>query len=478
MANIAWQPQPGPQTALLECPVFDIFYGGARGGAKTDGCLGEWAKHAIEYPGLARGVFFRRELPMLEEAIERAKEIYIPLGGEWREQKKMFIMPGGSRLTFRPLENDDDAGKYLGHAYTRIYFEEITQWPSPSPVDRLVGTLRSAHGVPVGLRATGNPGGPGHQWVYDRYVRPNPGGYEVFIGEHNQERVFIPARVWDNKILLSKDPDYPERLKGVGSEALVKAWLDGNWDIIEGAYFEEFGPQHQIEPFEIPDHWSRFLSMDWGSYYPFSVGWWAVASESVEVGERTIPKGALIRYKEWYGAKKPNLGLKMSAEDVAAGILQRMGKPFVKFGVLDPSAFKHDGGPSVAERIYAASGLVFRKADNRRTGRHGAAGGWDQLRSRLRGFDDTPMIYCFNTCKDSIRTIPMLQHDANNPEDADARGEDHAADEWRYAVMSRPMVIEKPKDPEPLRGIESITLNDLWKQRSDELKQNRGEIRL
>ena len=43
---IGWEPQPGPQTALLACPVFEVFFGGARGGGKTDGMLGEWASHA------------------------------------------------------------------------------------------------------------------------------------------------------------------------------------------------------------------------------------------------------------------------------------------------------------------------------------------------------------------------------------------------------------------------------------------------
>jgi hypothetical protein len=52
--------------------------------------------------------------------------------------------------------------------------------------------------------------------------------------------------------------------------------------------------------------------------------------------------------------------------------------------------------------------------------------------------DGNPMIVCFDTCLDSIRTIPALQHDTDRPEDLDTEAEDHAADEWRYACMSRP----------------------------------------
>jgi hypothetical protein len=50
------------------------------------------------------------------------------------------------------------------------------------------------------------------------------------------------------------------------------------------------------------------------------------------------------------------------------------------------------------------------------------------------------MIVTFDVCTDSIRTIPALQHDQDRPEDLDSDGEDHAADEWRYACMSRPWV--------------------------------------
>jgi hypothetical protein len=50
------------------------------------------------------------------------------------------------------------------------------------------------------------------------------------------------------------------------------------------------------------------------------------------------------------------------------------------------------------------------------------------------------MIYLFDTCTHSIRTIPALQHDTNRPEDLDTESEDHAADEWRYACMSRPII--------------------------------------
>src|SRR3954468_6085229 len=71
----------------------------------------------------------------------------------------MWRAPDGARLRFAHLERDAAADMYQGHNYTRVYVEEIGNFPSPAPVMKLMATLRSGAGVPVGLRATGNPGG-------------------------------------------------------------------------------------------------------------------------------------------------------------------------------------------------------------------------------------------------------------------------------------------------------------------------------
>lgn len=160
----------------------------------------------------------------------------------------------------------------------------------------------------------------------------------------------------------------------------------------------------------------------------------------------------------------------MYAEEVARGIKEREandpdqeGGQKVSYRVADPSIFLQDGGPSRAERM-VREGIFFKPADNRRVAREGHAGGWDQMRGRMVGLDEKPMIYTFSTCVDSIRTIPALQHDEKNPEDVDTESEDHAADEWRYACMSRPWIRPKPKAQEPIVGMEGLTLERLFKE--------------
>lgn len=446
--SVAWEAQAGPQSALISCPVFEVFFGGARGGGKTDGVLGDFLEHADAYGENAIGLMIRRQRTELIETIERSRQIYGPLGWQYHEQDKMWRAPDGARLRFAYLERDADAEAYQGHSYTRLYVEEIGNFPSDRPILKLMATLRSGAGVPVGFRATGNPGGPGHQWVKARYIDHAPMGFKVSKDKvSGLERVYIPSRVRDNKFL---GESYVQQLKASGSEQLVRAWLEGDWSVIDGAFFDCWDTRrHVVKPFQIPDKWPRFRSGDWGSASPFSFGWWAIVTDAYRAGDLLLPRGCLVRYREWYGMRdgKPNVGLKLHAEAVGAGIWEReKGDPKISYGVLDPSAFKEDGGPSIHERIMRGSGetgdggcnISFMPADNTRVPRKGAMGGWDHMRARMVGDDDgNPMIVCFSTCTDSIRTIPALQHDELNPEDLDTNMEDHAADDWRYACMSR-----------------------------------------
>jgi hypothetical protein len=468
--TVSWEPQPR-QSAFITCPADDTGFGGARGGGKSDGVIGDWISHEDIYGEHAIGMAFRRERTQLVELIERSKQVLNPLGYKWHEQDKYFRGPKGGRLRFTYLESDSDADAYQGHSYTRLYPEEMGTFPSEVPINKMQATLRSGNGVPCQMKGTCNPGGPGHQWVKARYkLDLHPKGMEIFRFQFEnpftkkkieKTRVFIPSKVNDNKYL---GDDYVANLFQVGSDNLVKAWLEGDWSIVDGAFFDCWNPsRHIVRPFEIPESWSRFRSGDWGSAKPFSFGWWAVVGDDYKTSEGLwLPRGCLVRYREWYGMQpgKPNVGLKLHAEIVGAGLAQReKNDPKMKYGVLDPAAFSEDGGPSIHERIMKGSGkresggfnIIFRPADNKRVPGRGAMGGWDQMRSRMVGDDDgRPMIVCFSTCVDSIRTIPALQHDPTRPEDVDSDMEDHAPDEWRYGCMSRPWVKTVDKSaPKP-----------------------------
>jgi hypothetical protein len=468
-----WEPQPR-QEAFITCPADDVGFGGARGGGKSDGVIGDFIDHEDRFGQHAIAMAFRRERTQLVELIERSRQVLAPLGFKWHEQDKYFRGPKGGRLRFTYLESDSDADAYQGHSYTRLYPEELGTFPSEVPINKLQATLRSGQGVPCQMKGTCNPGGPGHQWVKARYrLDTHPHGFAKFEFEFTnpftgkklvKTRMFIPSKVMDNRFL---GDDYVANLFQVGSPALVRAWLEGDWSIIDGAFFDCWSKdKHAVPPFEIPKDWPRFRSGDWGSASPFSFGWWAIVTDDYRTPNGLVlPRGCIVRYREWYGMQpgKPNVGLKLAAEAVGKGLWEREQKdPPLKGGVLDPSAFKEDGGPSIAHRITEGSGrkIFFRPADNTRVPGRGAMGGWDQVRARLVGdADGRAMMVFFSTCVDSIRTIPALQHDTARPEDVDTDMEDHAGDDVRYACMSRPWTPPaksapaKPRDrwdqPEP-----------------------------
>lgn len=452
-----WQPQPGPQSSAITARWADeLFYGGARGGGKSDFQLGYQLDGALTYPRHWRGIMFRKTYPELEELQARAMEVFGVSGAVYKTQpsdkypfSNCWYWPGGASVKMRYIEHERDYTRYHGHQYTGISFDEVTEYASPDGLLKMLSTLRSAHGVPCTVRLTGNPGGPGHIWVKARYIDESPPLVPYTDPDTGFTRLFVPARLGDNQALLKADPNYINRIRAAteGNEALRRAWEDGAWDIVAGAFFDCWERnKHVIKPFTIPDNWVRFRSMDWGSARPFSVGWWAVSSGDI------LPRGAMVRFREWYGAKSPNVGLKMRVEDVAEGILART-KGRIDYGVADPAIWHQDGGESIGEK-FMRQGVIWRRGDNKRIP------GWQQVRDRLIGEDDKPMIYTFDTCTDSIRTIPMLQHDSAKIEDIDTDMEDHAADDWRYACMSRPYARPIPTE-EKIRWPTGQTINEI-----------------
>src|SRR5258708_40162961 len=164
--------------------------------------------------------------------------------------------------------------------------------------------------------------------------------------------MLIPAGLSDNPKLLSLDPNYVARLQRAGSAMLVRAWLEGDWNITEGAFFDNWSNRNVICPFAIPQSWPRFRSFDWGYASPSSVGWWAVVTDDYAHEAGVLPRGALVRYREWYGAHATSAaGLRLDVEAVGDGIVEREAGGLLRDGVADPALLARRGGPSLAPRV-------------------------------------------------------------------------------------------------------------------------------
>lgn len=431
-----WQPQEKQRLALA-APVFELFFGGARGGGKSDFLLADYTK-GVGYGKSWKGILFRRSFPELEELMSRAQELYPPIGGKWKESTRTWTFPTGATLKMRFLENPRDTNNYQGHQYTWAGFDELTNWPTPYEYTTIMGTVRSASGVPCFVRASGNPGSVGHAWVKARFIDPMP-PYEVYFDEETQTgRMFIPAFLEDNKILRENDPGYENRLRNMG-ERLFRAHRWGEWDTVEGGAFDEFKREiHVVEPFAIPRQWFRFMSLDWGFAKPYSIGFYVVA-----------PDGWVTRYDEIYGgtAQKPNVGVKQSADIVARRAWEAAAREGIEDLVADPSIWQtHGHSRSNGETTSIADsfkrvGFRLHKAKNDRIG------GKQQVHKFLqsRRWDGRGMFTVTKNCRHWLRTFPILVIDPLNPEDVDTTIEDHAYDDTRYALYSR-FVYRKPRE--------------------------------
>jgi hypothetical protein len=452
---LVWAPQSGPQEALLACPVFDVLYGGARGGGKSDGLIGDWLTHAERWGRHAKGVIFRKSFPEFTEIWARTGELLPALGWTRNISDKSWTSPRGAKLLMRYLENDADADGYLGWGLTWVAFDEMGNWASSGPIDKLRATLRSAHGVECLFRATANPGGPGHNWVKSRYIDPSP-PLTPFTAEDGTRRLFIPARLTDNRILLDNDPKYPDRIKGAGAPWLVDAWLNGNWDITAGGVVDDLWRRsvHVLKPFPIPPSWRIDRSFDWGSSRPFSAGWWAESDGSgatmADGTVRYFPRGSVFRIDEWYGTTgAPNEGCRMLAVEIARGIKQRekdhghgryewrgvMVGRGVEPGPADSSIFAAENGVCIAADM-AKAGVTWLASDKSPGSRkNGLERVRKMLKAALEPKPEDSCLYVFDTCVHWIRTVPTLPRDPRNLEDVDTKAEDHAYDETRYRLM-------------------------------------------
>ncbi len=468
------------QAIALETDANEVLYGGAAGGGKSFLMRVAAVLWCVAVAGLQVYLFRRVRDDLVKNHMEGPSGFRVLLA-PWVLCKFVRIVDdelrfwNGSRIYLCHCKDEKDIYKYQGAEIHVLLIDELTHWTEAMyrflrnrcrqcGLDTIPEAWR--HRFPR-ILCSANPGNIGHLFVKATFVE-GVDTYEIRDmpdDEGGMRRQFIPAQLEDNPSLMEADPGYEKRMHGLGSKELVRAMRYGDWDIVEGAFFDCWqGERHVVRPFAIPATWTRFRSGDWGSAKPFSFGWWAVVGDTITVPNRTdqlvtLPRGCLVRYREWYGMKpkQPNVGLKLDNEAMGEGIVEREHMdPRLDYGVLDPACFAANGGKSIEQQIAIGmrregvkrnvSPMLFVKADNTRNVEIGAAGGWGEMRSRLVGDDDgNPMIVCFSTCHDSIRTIPALMHDKKRPEDLDSDGEDHAADEWRYGCASRPWVKAAPK---------------------------------
>jgi len=221
----------GPQTRALQRLEFEVLYGGARGGGKTDAGLA-WLLYDIGNPKY-RALVIRRNADDLSDWIDRARQMYQGTGAEVVGKPAIIRFPSGAIIRTGHLKDEWAYTKYQWHEYHKILIEELTQIPNEESYMRLISSARSTvDGLKPQIFCTTNPWNIWHIWVKKRFVDVALAG-DVYIDPISERgRIFIPAKIEDNPTLMEKDPEYVKYLDSL-PEDLRNAWRHGSWDVFD-----------------------------------------------------------------------------------------------------------------------------------------------------------------------------------------------------------------------------------------------------
>ena len=419
------------QWAFVNARADEVLFGGAAGGGKSYGQLADALLYALQYPG-SRQLMLRRTYPELEKSLIRgALEMYPRNLFTYNKSARSGRFAGGSILDFGAIDQESDVYKYQSAEYDVIRFDELTHFSEQMYV-YLISRLRGTNEYPKMVKSSTNPGGIGHGWVKSRFVD---------IGEPDKvyaftagSRLYLPARVQDNRFLLNKDPMYVKRLENL-SEKDKKALLYGDWDIFEGQYFSDWDRAvHVVSPFNIPAEWRRYFVMDYGLDM---LAGYLVAMDSLGNG---------YVYREIYEGKD-NGGEGHIVSSAAHRIKELCDGENIYSFLAPPDLWNRqkDSGKSIAA-LFLQNGIVLSRAPS------GRVSGWMQLKEWLHPVlqengEHLPRLRIFSNCINLIRTLPALQADPKNPDDVALHPHEltHAPDALRYFVASCPRCAPKQK---------------------------------
>jgi phage terminase large subunit len=423
------------------------LFGGAAGPGKSKALLMEAVLQANEHPH-AHTLVLRRTFSELEQSLLLYFRRDIPrdLYRNFNESKHVVEWWNGSTTRFGYCQSEADVYQYQGSEFLFIGIDELTlftlrQWQFLTSRNR----CPAANAFPSMAGAT-NPGNIGHAWVKALWIdkRPAP-GMETPEEYDPADYEFIPARIDDNPIYAA-DENYIKTLRSLPSH-LRRAFLNGDWDVIAGQYFDRFDySRHVVRPEAIgwKDWWPRWISLDWGFEHPAAVYWHAAVPSTYAVApaggdlcdvaavgaaDRAGNAAQIATYREYVTRRTPPREL---ARDIIARSESNGTREKIDAIYLSPDAFaRRTDEASIAEQmgdIFAAAGFPRPiPADDDRIG------GWMLMYQMLEANEWV----LTENCVELIRTLPNLIRDSGRVEDVEKKDGDDAADAARYGLKSR-----------------------------------------
>lgn len=448
------------QYEALNARATEILYGGAAGGGKSHLLRVAAIVYSIQIPGLQTYIFRRTYKELIANHM-RTSGGFPELLKEFIDDKLVKInwsdnsidFQNGSRITLAHCQHDSDMINYQGAQIGFLAVDESTHLSEE--VYRFLrsrvrlGALKVPEeysGMFPRILACSNPGGVAHNFWKQNFVDHGEKPWRTEPADGGMIRQYVPAKLSDNRTLTDNDPHYADRLRGLGTDHLVEAMLNGDWAITAGGAVDDIWDpvEHIFEPFEIPRSWKINRGFDWGSSSPYSVLWFAESDGSDAVlADGTVrsfaPKSVFV-IAELYGANSKGEGLRETAGEIARKIKRAEFEMGLQYrttpGPADNAIFDVQNGQSIAadmERV----GVRWFKSDKKPGSR---VNGLSRVRQMLKASKQHPQeeagIFVFSTCRHLITNLPALPRSDKNPEDVDTNAVDHDYDVLRYRVLS------------------------------------------
>lgn len=392
-----------------------LLYGGAKGGGKSWALRTKQILRRLKYPG-SKGLLLRRTFPELNRThIIKIKE-ELPRGGwTYNNSTHIFQFPNGSTLECGSCQYETDVLNYQGAEYDDVGVDEATNF-TEYQYNILKSCLRTVRkDLKTQMYLGANPGGVGHGWVKREFITSQLPGHK-----------FVPAKVWDNPVLMEADPEYVKTLEKLPPE-LRRMYLEGDWDVFAGQVFWEWrADKHIVDEFEYPiELCAKIVSFDWGYNAPGCASWLAFT-----------PEGRVYQYREMYQTQKSPLEW---AKDMK--IFFAVEK--VQEVVLPHDCFSHLGGNQMIADVFreewADLGEMAPRIVRGNTGTVGA------VKNRLAIMhqymtdapDGKPWFQVHRKCTNFTRTVPELVYSDTDPEAINSAGEDHAYDATSLGLLRK-----------------------------------------
>lgn len=422
------------QRAFMRATESEVLFGGAAGGGKSYGQAADALLFALCYPA-SKQLILRRTFAELDKSLIRtALAIYPRELFSFNSSTHTGRFTNGSIIDFGYCATENDVYQYQSAEYDVVRFDELTHFTEGQYL-YLISRVRGANGYPKQIKSSTNPGGVGHSWVKARFVTPAACG-ERFVGGDGMTRVFIPATLDDNYFLASTDPAYKSRLLAL-PERERRALLYGDWNVFEGQYFNEFSAaKHVIAPFEIPNGWRKFRTVDYGLDRLACL--WIAAS----------PDGRFYVYRELC---ESNLTISQAARAINERTPVRE-EIYATLAPPDLFSRSQETGRTKAS-LFSEYGVNFTKTSNDRET------GWLSVKELLRDEGGVPRLRIFSHCTELIDCLPQLQVDRLRP--SDCANEPHSITHAPDALRGFAIYYARPRTEEPTAR-RTVWSADMW----------------